>query len=183
MDRSSVWRIPSLPGTSATPVLPALSFSTTTLRLKNGPCAPARFSSMQSRPATGMTSISVTVGVRTMVVLAGLLMIRMSCAGIGWDWHRGATRRHAADLVNQLVAAPQRSQLTATPHPSWRRERQQLLRLDRKIAGQIARLPSATQCLDQRDAGDHPTLLDGQRGLLIAQQQRLLGDHAGIRDR
>ena len=33
------------------------------LRVKNGPCAPLRFSSMLSRPATGTTRSSVTVGV------------------------------------------------------------------------------------------------------------------------
>src|SRR5271156_6544100 len=103
------------------------------LRVKNGPCAPARFSNMQSRPATGMTSISVTVGVRKVAVLAGLLMIRMSCAGVGWDRHQGTTPRHAGDLVNQLVAATQQSQRPAMPRPSWRRERQQLFRLDREI--------------------------------------------------
>src|SRR3954463_7923908 len=35
----------------------------TMLRVKKGPCAPLRFSSMLSRPATGMTAISVMVGV------------------------------------------------------------------------------------------------------------------------
>ncbi|SAK93127.1 hypothetical protein AWB82_06678 [Caballeronia glebae] len=33
------------------------------LRVKNGPCAPERFMSMLSRPATGTTRNSVTVGV------------------------------------------------------------------------------------------------------------------------
>jgi hypothetical protein len=51
---SSVWRIFSPPGTSPTPVRPALSVSTSRLRVKNGPCAPLRLSSMLSRPATGM---------------------------------------------------------------------------------------------------------------------------------
>ena len=32
------------------------------LRVKNGPCAPLRLSSMLSWPATGTTSISVTIG-------------------------------------------------------------------------------------------------------------------------
>jgi hypothetical protein len=60
---SSVLRIASPPGTSPMPVLPALSRSSTTLRVKNGPCAPERFISMLSRPATGTTRSSVTTGV------------------------------------------------------------------------------------------------------------------------
>jgi hypothetical protein len=60
---SIVLRMLSPPGTSPTPVLPALSCRMTTLRVKNGPCAPLRFSSMLSRPATGTTRSSVTVGV------------------------------------------------------------------------------------------------------------------------
>src|SRR3712207_4299965 len=55
--------MPSPPGTSPTPVRPALSFSTTRLRVKKGPWAPHRFSSMLSWPATGMTCMSTTVGV------------------------------------------------------------------------------------------------------------------------
>ena len=47
---SSVWRIFSPPGTSPTPVWPALSVRITRLRVKNGPCAPLRLSSMLSRP-------------------------------------------------------------------------------------------------------------------------------------
>ena len=53
----------SPPGTSPTPVWPAVSFRITRLRVKNGPCAPLRLSSMLSCPATGMTRISVTRGV------------------------------------------------------------------------------------------------------------------------
>lgn len=64
---SSAWRMPSPPGTSPTPVRPALSWISSTLRVKNGPCAPLRFISMPSRPATGMTSMSVMVGVLDMV--------------------------------------------------------------------------------------------------------------------
>ena len=60
---SSVWRIFSPPGTSPTPVRPALSVRISRLRVKNGPWAPLRFSSMLSRPATGMTRSSVIVGV------------------------------------------------------------------------------------------------------------------------
>jgi hypothetical protein len=55
---SSVWRIFSPPGTSPTPVRPALSVSTTRLRVKNGPWAPLRLSSMLSRPATGWRAAS-----------------------------------------------------------------------------------------------------------------------------
>ncbi len=54
--------MPAPPGTSPIPVFPAESFITTTLRMKNGAWAPARFSSMLSRPATGITRISVTDG-------------------------------------------------------------------------------------------------------------------------
>lgn len=43
----------SPPGTSPTPTAPVESVSTTTLRVKYGPWAPDRLSSMQSRPATG----------------------------------------------------------------------------------------------------------------------------------
>ena len=60
---SSVWRIFSPPGTSPTPVWPALSVRISRLRVKNGPCAPLRFSSMLSRPATGITRSSVMTGV------------------------------------------------------------------------------------------------------------------------
>src|SRR5579864_3702192 len=58
-----VLRMLSPPGTSPTPVLPALSCRITMLRVKNGPCAPLRFINMLSRPATGTTRSSVTVGV------------------------------------------------------------------------------------------------------------------------
>jgi hypothetical protein len=51
------------PGTSPRPVLPALSRSTTMLRVKYGPWAPLRLSSMLSWPATGTTRRSVTTGV------------------------------------------------------------------------------------------------------------------------
>ena len=76
--RSSVWRMASLPGTSATPVRPALSFRMTMLRVKNGPCAPARFSSMLSWPATGMTCICTTVGVSPPTRLLSCGLIRRS---------------------------------------------------------------------------------------------------------
>src|SRR5512147_713696 len=59
---SRVWRIFSPPGTSPTPVRPALSVMTTRLRVKNGPWAPLRLSSMLSRPATGITRIPATFG-------------------------------------------------------------------------------------------------------------------------
>src|SRR5580704_10556852 len=59
---SNVCRIRSPPGTSPTPVWPALSRRITTFRVKNGACAPERLSNMSSWPATGTTSISVTFG-------------------------------------------------------------------------------------------------------------------------
>src|SRR5258707_9860426 len=59
---SRVWRMRVPPGTSPTPVLPALSSRMTTLRVKNGPCAPLKLSSMLSWPATGTTIIAVTTG-------------------------------------------------------------------------------------------------------------------------
>src|SRR5579872_6303929 len=52
----------SPPGTSPTPMCPALSRRMTMLRVKNGACAPERLSNMPSCPATGTTSISVTLG-------------------------------------------------------------------------------------------------------------------------
>ncbi len=53
----------SPPGTSPTPVLPALSVRISRLRVKNGAWAPDRFSSIPSRPATGTTRIERTTGV------------------------------------------------------------------------------------------------------------------------
>src|SRR5215831_19572612 len=53
----------SPPGTSPTPVRPALSRRMTTLRVNNGPCAPLKLSSMLSSPATGIISMSETTGV------------------------------------------------------------------------------------------------------------------------
>ena len=54
---SSVRRMASPPGTSPTPVLPSESVRITRFRVKNGPCAPLRFSSMLSWPAMGTTRI------------------------------------------------------------------------------------------------------------------------------
>src|SRR3954470_13485255 len=59
---SSVARIFSPPGTSPMPCRPALSRRTTRLRVKNGACAPERLRSMLSRPATGITRISLIAG-------------------------------------------------------------------------------------------------------------------------
>src|SRR6476660_708115 len=59
---SSVWRMRSPPGTSPTPVRPALSRRMTMLRVNSGPCAPLKLSSMLSSPATGITSMSETTG-------------------------------------------------------------------------------------------------------------------------
>src|SRR5207247_2697571 len=57
-----VRRIASPPGTSPTPVRPALSVTIVIVRVKNGPWAPLRLSSMLSCPATGTTSTRATVG-------------------------------------------------------------------------------------------------------------------------
>src|SRR5205085_863943 len=78
---SSVWRIFSPPGTSPTPVRPLLSVRTSRLRVKNGPCAPLRFSSMLSRPATGITRSAVMRGVE--------LLIEESLRSVGLDVARG----------------------------------------------------------------------------------------------
>ena len=67
---SSVWRMGSPPGTSATPVRPALSVRISRLRVKNGACAPERFSSMLSRPVTGITRTLVIRGVFAAAVAA-----------------------------------------------------------------------------------------------------------------
>jgi hypothetical protein len=60
---SRVRRMGSPPGTSPTPVLPSESVRITRFRVKNGPCAPLRFSNMLSRPAIGITVRSRTTGV------------------------------------------------------------------------------------------------------------------------
>ncbi|MNO04462.1 hypothetical protein D3C81_2255000 [compost metagenome] len=52
----------SPPGTSPTPVWPALSLRITMLRVKNGPWAPLRFSNMPSWPATGTICMLVMIG-------------------------------------------------------------------------------------------------------------------------
>src|SRR5689334_9246904 len=62
LESSNVRLICSPPGTSPTPVRPALSRRMTILRVKNGACAPDRLSSMSSCPATGTTRISVFLG-------------------------------------------------------------------------------------------------------------------------
>ena len=61
---SMVARMASPPGTSPRPVRPELSLRMIRLRVKKGPCAPDRFISMLSWPATGMTRNAVTSGVR-----------------------------------------------------------------------------------------------------------------------
>src|SRR4029079_16322515 len=73
---SSVRRMFSPPGTSPTPVRPPLSVAINRLRVKNGPCAPLRLSSMLSRPATGITRKAVTMGV------SGIASIRGDLAGL-----------------------------------------------------------------------------------------------------
>jgi hypothetical protein len=49
------------------PIWPALSVNRTRLRVKNGACAPQRFSSILSRPATGIARIEVITGVLEVV--------------------------------------------------------------------------------------------------------------------
>ena len=83
---SSVWRIFSPPGTSPTPVRPALSVRISRLRVKNGPCAPLRLSSMLSRPATGITRSPVSEGVGEVG------------AGMRWILERSWARSIRADL-------------------------------------------------------------------------------------
>ena len=65
-----VRRIFSPPGTSPMPVWPALSVRIRRLRVKNGPCAPDKLSSMPSRPATGTARSDLTTGVSAMARLA-----------------------------------------------------------------------------------------------------------------
>src|SRR5471030_2651993 len=86
----------SPPGTSPTPVCPALSRRITMLRVKNGPCAPLRFSNMLSRPATGITRSSVTVGVAFAVVetlgFVDMDVVSLSWLGLVWGLLSGAGR-------------------------------------------------------------------------------------------
>ena len=95
---SKVLRIFSPPGTSPAPVRPALSVRMTKLRVKNGPCAPLKLSSIPSRPATGMTRIWVTTGVPGVVgVWAGLArgergVVALDIVQVGGQLVRGASR-------------------------------------------------------------------------------------------
>src|SRR6478735_1050596 len=84
----------SPPGTSPSPVRPSESFRTTMLRVKNGPWAPERFSSMQSRPATGWTEKWVTVG---WFMLVGFLGCERERAG-----SRDAVPSEAGDVEGPL---------------------------------------------------------------------------------
>ena len=66
-----VFLIFSPPGTSPMPALPLESVRMMMLRVKKGPCAPLRFNSMPSRPATGITSKRLMVGVVFMIGKSG----------------------------------------------------------------------------------------------------------------
>ncbi|MNV16140.1 hypothetical protein D3C71_1068940 [compost metagenome] len=89
-----VWRIFSPPGTSPTPVLPALSRRMIRLRVKKGPCAPLRFMSMLSWPATGTTRSSVTTGV---LVVEGMEEVVM----VVWKRRWGGLKRPVTRLNRQ----------------------------------------------------------------------------------
>src|SRR6185295_8972524 len=71
---------------SPTPVRPALSVSSSRLRVKNGPCAPLRLSSMLSRPATGITRDCVMRGVAVEVI-------------VGLEWRGAGLGSHAPRMV------------------------------------------------------------------------------------
>src|SRR5688572_21747230 len=83
-----VLRIASPPGTSPRPTRPSESVTIAMLRVKKGPCAPLRFSSMLSCPATGTTSTVATVGV---------FLVMQSSIECG----RSAMRNGSGDLVHQ----------------------------------------------------------------------------------
>ena len=79
-----VRRIASPPGTSPTPTLPALSVTIATVRVKNGPWAPLRLSSMLSCPATGTTSTRATVG-----VVCSRCYLTLSTSAVRSAWSAG----------------------------------------------------------------------------------------------
>src|SRR6476659_7684000 len=105
--------MPSPPGTSPTPVLPRLSCRMTMLRVKKGPCAPHRLSSMLSYPATGTTCIPVTRGVPDRAFMVTILLSgrprgarRATCnATIGID---ASFEHHALDLADDEQVADHR---------------------------------------------------------------------------
>jgi len=99
----------SPPGTSPTPVWPALSVSKTILRVKNGPWAPLRLSSMLSRPATGTTRMAVTMGVSEWVG-EGLM-------GVGYSAIRNSTRLISPTMKMKLISASAACALTNTSAP------------------------------------------------------------------
>src|SRR5690606_36678785 len=82
VDRSA-----SPPGTSPIPTRPSLSVIRARLRVKNGPCAPDRFMSIESCPATGIASIVRIVGP---AARAGVVSAVVVCAVIGSGLLHGA---------------------------------------------------------------------------------------------
>src|SRR5262245_36733346 len=99
-----VCRIFSPPGTSPTPVCPALSSRITMLRVKNGPCAPLRFRSMLSCPATGITVMPVTVGVKVVKTTFILKRKRFSQLFAVFIERFAACGRQAANGQRDLAA-------------------------------------------------------------------------------
>src|SRR6476619_626375 len=96
---SRVRRIGSPPGTSPTPVLPSESVRTTRFRVKNGPWAPLRLSSMLSWPATGITVMLWTTGVLNSISLRGKPFVAV---GQGAH-HSGDLVSHRAQRVDDLA--------------------------------------------------------------------------------
>ena len=97
-------RIFSPPGTSPTPVWPALSVRMTRLRVKKGACAPLRLSSMLSRPATGMTRMDVIWGSR----YAPVALSCCTACGFGElevDAFDLADQRQVATMASSAVTA------------------------------------------------------------------------------
>src|SRR5262249_19130644 len=75
----------------------------TMLRVKNGPCAPLRFSSMLSRPATGITCISVTTGGEAFVLIGCSWIFGCSLRGDGASaggHQQRLAQRHPLDLAD-----------------------------------------------------------------------------------
>src|SRR5690606_36197532 len=98
--------MPSPPGTSPTPVRPALSRRMTRLRVNQGAWAPHRLSSMPSWPATGMTCISVTIGLAVcrVSVMAGGFLVRF-VGGSGGSGLEALHQRLRAVAQHVLVGA------------------------------------------------------------------------------
>src|SRR6185312_12930217 len=77
--------------TSPMPVCPALSVRISRLRVKYGPCAPERLSSMPSRPATGTARSDFTTGVSA--IRSDLLQVAQQLA----DERREVGHLHALE--------------------------------------------------------------------------------------